>query len=95
MSPHHRYERPQRGRYRQFHQHGVEFLGSDHIDADVEVICAALEFVDRLELHGSTSVLVNSLGDQARYAVHRTANVLQPFIHRAVVRSTQRHSNNT
>jgi histidyl-tRNA synthetase len=64
-----RYERPQRGRYRQFDQVGVEVLGADDPNLDVEVIALAWEFYARLGLRQVTLV-VNSLGepdDRSRY----------------------------
>jgi histidyl-tRNA synthetase len=64
-----RYEKPQRGRYRQFDQVGVEVLGANDPHLDVEVIALAWEFYARLGLTQVT-LLVNSLGepdDRARY----------------------------
>ncbi len=64
-----RYEKPQRGRYRQFDQVGIEVLGADDAYLDVEVIALAWEFYARLGLRQVTLV-VNSLGepdDRARY----------------------------
>jgi histidyl-tRNA synthetase len=64
-----RYEKPQRGRYRQFDQVGVEVLGADDAFLDVEVIALAWEFYGRLGLRRIT-LAVNSLGepaDRARY----------------------------
>ena len=64
-----RYEKPQRGRYRQFDQVGVEVLGADDPNLDVEVIALAWEFYARLGLQ-RVSLIVNSLGepdDRARY----------------------------
>ena len=64
-----RYEKPQRGRYRQFDQVGVEVLGADDPNLDVEVIALGWEFYARLGLTQVT-LLVNSLGepdDRARY----------------------------
>jgi histidyl-tRNA synthetase len=64
-----RYEKPQRGRYRQFDQVGVEVLGADDPNLDVEVIALAWEFYRALGLRQVT-LLVNSLGepdDRARY----------------------------
>jgi histidyl-tRNA synthetase len=64
-----RYEKPQRGRYRQFDQVGVEVLGADDAHLDVEVIALAWEFYARLGLR-QVRLLVNSLGepdDRARY----------------------------
>ena len=64
-----RYERPQRGRYRQFDQVGIEVLGADDPYLDVEVIALGWEFYRALGLQQVT-LLLNSLGepdDRARY----------------------------
>jgi histidyl-tRNA synthetase len=64
-----RYEKPQRGRYRQFEQVGIEVLGADDPYLDVEVIALGWEFYRRLGLR-QVDLLVNSLGepdDRARY----------------------------
>jgi len=64
-----RYERPQAGRQRQFHQIGVEFLGFDSARADVEAIALAWDLLQGLGVGGLTLEL-NSLGtvdDRARY----------------------------
>jgi len=69
LGPNFRYEKPQRGRYRQFEQVGVEVLGGDDPYIDVEVIALAWEFYRRLGLRQVTLV-VNSLGepdDRARF----------------------------
>jgi histidyl-tRNA synthetase len=68
--PNFRYEKPQRGRFRQFDQVGVEVLGADDPYLDVEVIALGWEFYRRLGLRQVT-LLVNSLGepdDRARYS---------------------------
>jgi histidyl-tRNA synthetase len=67
--PNFRYEKPQRGRYRQFDQVGVEVLGSDDPMVDVEVIALAWDFLASLGLR-RIELVVNSLGepdDRARY----------------------------
>jgi histidyl-tRNA synthetase len=67
--PNFRYEKPQRGRYRQFDQVGIEVLGADDPCLDVEVIALGWEFYRRLGLRQVT-VLLNSLGepeDRAAY----------------------------
>ena len=67
--PNFRYEKPQRGRYRQFDQVGIEVLGADDPYLDVEVIALAWEFYKRLGLQQVT-LLLNSLGepqDRANY----------------------------
>lgn len=61
IGPMFRYERPQKGRYRQFHQINCEALGSDAPELDAEVILLLLDLLIRLglkELH----LLINSLG---------------------------------
>ena len=67
--PNFRYERPQKGRYRQFDQVDVEILGTDDPEADVEVIALGWRFYEALGLRQVT-LKVNSLGDpgdRARY----------------------------
>jgi histidyl-tRNA synthetase len=67
--PNFRYEKPQRGRYRQFDQVGIEVLGADDPYLDVEVIALGWEFYRRLGLR-QVALLVNSLGepdDRTRY----------------------------
>ncbi len=67
--PNFRYEKPQRGRYRQFDQVGIEVLGADDPYLDVEVIALGWEFYRRLGLR-QVNLLLNSLGepaDRARY----------------------------
>ncbi|HEX9258574.1 MAG TPA: histidine--tRNA ligase, partial [Acidimicrobiales bacterium] len=69
--PNFRYEKAQKGRYRQFDQVGIEVLGSDDAQVDVEVIALAQRFYEALGLQ-RVRLLMNSLGDEgdrARYAV--------------------------
>jgi histidyl-tRNA synthetase len=61
VTPAFRYERPQAGRYRQHHQLGVEALGSDDPDLDVEVISLAAGFYAELGL-SRVELAVNSMG---------------------------------
>ena len=64
-----RYEKPQRGRYRQFDQVGIEVLGADDPYLDVEVIALGWEFYRALGL-SQVKLLLNSLGepdDRAKY----------------------------
>src|SRR3954470_10881319 len=62
VAPSFRYEAPQAGRYRQHHQLGIEVLGSDDADIDVEVIALQSRFYDSLGLQ-RVSLKLNSLGD--------------------------------
>lgn len=61
IGPMFRYERPQAGRLRQFHQFGIELIGSAEPLADVEVIQLAKSFLDSLGLN-SYKIYVNSIG---------------------------------
>jgi histidyl-tRNA synthetase len=63
-APSFRYERPQAGRFRQHHQLGVEAIGSDDPDLDVEVITLAWDLCASLGLQ-RVVLLLNSLGDRA------------------------------
>src|SRR5713101_9429733 len=63
MGPMFRYERPQAGRYRQFHQLNVEALGDDHPALDAEVIALLVDFFRGLDLATPLDVQINSLGD--------------------------------
>ena len=56
-----RYERPQAGRLREFHQFGAEFIGSTAPEIDAEVIIFAKSFLDALNLSGYT-LNINSIG---------------------------------
>jgi histidyl-tRNA synthetase len=62
IGPNFRYERPQKGRYRQFYQFGVEAIGGVDPALDAELIILAYDFIKRLGLKG-VRVRVNSLGD--------------------------------
>jgi len=63
IGPMFRHERPQAGRLRQFHQFGVEFIGSTEPSADVEVITLLWRYFSSLQLPG-LSLELNSLGVQ-------------------------------
>lgn len=67
-----RYERPQKGRQRQFTQFGVEMLGVASPQADIEVIAMAYEFLEKLGLDGAVTVEINSLGDAQSRDAYRT-----------------------
>ena len=72
--PNFRYEKPQRGRFRQFDQVGVEVLGVDDPYLDVEVIALGWEFFTRLGMQQVT-LLVNSLGEPEDLCVERQHRV--------------------
>ncbi|WP_449413098.1 histidine--tRNA ligase [Pandoraea soli] len=70
FGPMFRHEKPQRGRYRQFHQVGVEALGLAGPDADVEIILMCQRLWDDLGLTG-IQLQLNSLGQGEERARHR------------------------
>jgi histidyl-tRNA synthetase len=69
-----RHERPQKGRYRQFHQLDVEALGFPGPDVDAEQIVMLARLWTRLELAGM-SLQINSIGDPHERLKHRNALV--------------------
>ena len=68
-----RYERPQKGRQRQFYQIGVELIGVPDPEADVEVIAMGARTLEALNLSGSTVLHINSLGDPESRTAYREA----------------------
>ena len=75
QGPMFRYERPQKGRFRQFHQIGVELLGVAEPTADVEVIAMAAAVLDALGVAAHTTLELNTLGNAASRAAYRAALV--------------------
>lgn len=72
MGPMFRHEKPQRGRYRQFHQFGAEALGFAGPDVDAELILMACDLWRRLGLQG-IRLEINSLGQPSERLQHRQA----------------------
>lgn len=72
-----RYERPQAGRLREFHQFGIEYFGSESMMADAEVIALAMDFFEELEV-GELELRINSIGCPECRASYRKA--LQDFL---------------
>jgi histidyl-tRNA synthetase len=66
-----RYERPQKGRLRQFHQTGVELIGVADPLGDVEIIAVGVEFLRRLGVWDRCYLEVNSLGDSESRKTYR------------------------
>lgn len=77
VGPMFRYDRPQAGRYRQFHQFGVEAFGSQDPGLDAEVIAMAMDIYERLGLHDLV-VELNSVGCPHCRQAHR--QVLQEYL---------------
>jgi histidyl-tRNA synthetase len=68
-----RYERPQKGRQRQFHQIGVELLGMAGPAGDVEIIACGASILRDLGILERTVLELNTLGDGESRAAYRTA----------------------
>jgi len=81
LGPMFRHERPQAGRYRQFHQFGVEALGMDHPLIDVEVIALLWQFFSSLSLKDLT-LHINSIGtlDDRESYIHELKKFLSPIL---------------
>ncbi len=63
MGPMFRYERPQKGRYRQFHQYGIEAFGWSTPDIDAEIILVADMLWQKLQIAESARLEINSIGN--------------------------------
>ncbi len=70
-----RYERPQKGRYRQFHQIDIEVLGADAPLADAEVIACGWAILRELGVSQDTALELNTLGDKPSRDAYRAALV--------------------
>jgi histidyl-tRNA synthetase len=70
-----RYERPQKGRFRQFHQLDAEIIGAAEPAADVELIAMAAHLLDELGIAGRIELKLNTLGDPATREAWRGALV--------------------
>lgn len=70
-----RYERPQKGRMRQFHQMDLEILGVEEPQADIEVLAVAADFLNELGIGKHITLELNSLGDPESRIGYRDALV--------------------
>jgi len=70
-----RYERPQKGRYRQFHQINAELIGAAQPQADIEVIAMGAAILDALGILKSCRLELNTLGDTVSRTAYRAALV--------------------
>ncbi len=75
MGPMFRYERPQKGRYRQFHQIGVETFGMSNPDVDAELIIMTHQLWQRLNIRDKVVLQLNTLGSSEARANFKTALV--------------------
>ena len=85
-----RYERPQKGRFRQFHQLDAEILGSGEPAADVEIIAFAQHLLDELGLQGKTVLNLNTLGDPETRAAWQAALIAHFSAHRDALSAESR-----
>ena len=76
-----RYDRPQKGRYRQFHQFGVEAIGVKNPLLDVEVIALGYAITKQMGIN-NVVVLINSLGDKESREAYRAAlkDYFKPYL---------------
>ena len=90
-----RRERPQKGRYRQFHQFGVEAFGSEHPEIDAEVIALAISVFESLGLEG-LKLNLNSIGSAECRENYRTAlkDYLKPYFNDLTETSQKRFNDN-
>ena len=82
-----RYERPQRGRFRQFHQIGTELIGPAEPLADAEVIACGWDILKALKVADDTVLELNTLGDKASRDAYRDVLVGYFTEHRAALSS--------
>lgn len=75
MGPMFRHERPQKGRYRQFHQLGVEVFGMTGPDIDAEVLLLSARMLRALGVVDQVTLQLNSLGSSEARAAYKTALV--------------------
>ena len=80
-----RYERPQKGRFRQFHQIDVELIGVAQPDGDVEVLALGAHILAELGVLDRTVLELNTLGDAASRRAYRDALVAYYDRHRAAL----------
>ena len=73
MGPMFRHERPQKGRYRQFNQFGVEVYGIGSADVDAEVLMLSARLWEKLGITEHVTLELNTLGDPAERATYRSA----------------------
>jgi histidyl-tRNA synthetase len=80
-----RYERPQKGRYRQFHQIGLELIGPAEPLADAEVIACGWDILKSLGVAEDTVLELNTLGDKESRQAYRDALVAYFTAHKAAL----------
>ncbi len=85
-----RYERPQKARYRQFHQIGAELIGPAEPLADAEIIALGWHILTELGVSGDVMLELNTLGDAASRDAYRAALVAYFTAHREALSEESR-----
>lgn len=83
IGPMFRYEKPQKGRYRQFHQFGVETFGVATPDMDAELILMTARLWKRMGVADKVQLELNTLGESEERAEYRAALVEFLMLHKA------------
>jgi histidyl-tRNA synthetase len=78
-----RYERPQKGRFRQFHQLDAEVIGAAEPAADVELLCFADQLLKELGITEGVTLKLNTLGDAASRDAWRSSLIAHFEVHRS------------
>nr|YP_010619949.1 Histidine-tRNA ligase [Symphyocladia marchantioides]WAX03962.1 Histidine-tRNA ligase [Symphyocladia marchantioides] len=92
LGPMFRYERPQKGRQRQFHQLGIECIGSDMPIADIEVIKLAIDILKKIECSNEYLLEINSIGNLNEREIYKLDLVkyLEKYEHEIDIDSKKR-----
>ncbi len=80
-----RYERPQKGRFRQFHQLDAEVIGAGEPAADVELLCFADQLLKELGISAGITLKLNTLGDAGTRTAWRAALIEHFASHRSAL----------
>jgi len=83
LGPAFRYERPQKGRFRQFHQLDAEVIGASEAAADVELLSLGDQLLRELGIHEGVTLQLNTLGDAETRDAWRSALVEYFASHRS------------
>ena len=97
MGPLFRRERPQKGRQRQFHQFGIEALGSEFPEMDAEIISIAWNIISECNLNDSVTLQLNSIGSKICRDKYKEAlkKFIAPHLNKFSETSQKRFTDNT
>ncbi len=96
QGPMFRYERPQKGRWRQFYTVGIELLGEKDFKGDIECLSLAWLFLEKLKIQDESSLEINSIGDKESRIEYQKAllDYLKPLKKKLSKLSQDRLQNN-